>query len=684
MQFSLFSASDDALDALRLEIERHNHAYYVLDNPTIADAEYDALMQQLRQLESQSALPIPPHSPTQRVGGKVAAGFAAVKHQVPMLSLDNAFDFEDVLQFHRRAQSALKDEGIVYSAEPKFDGLAINLRYERGILVQATTRGDGETGEDVTHNVRTIRAIPLRLQVQSALVSIPEILEIRGEIFMPKSAFLALNAQMLHDGAKPFANPRNAAAGSLRQLDSQITAKRPLSFYAYGFGAHSQALPDSYSECLAYFRTLGIPVCPLQKRFADLNQLHAYYQQLLTQRHDLPYEIDGMVVKIDSRAQQSALGFVSRAPRFAIAWKYPAVEKTTTVLAIDVQVGRTGAITPVARLEPVEVGGVVITNATLHNREEVARKDVRVGDTVFVRRAGDVIPEVVSVVLEKRLADSVPFQMPSHCPSCGGAIDGSETINRCANPPSLCKAQRTQALIHFASRKALDIQGLGDKWIELLVEHDFVKTPADLYTFNDWLSLPRMGEKLAEKIQSALLDSKKTTLARFIYALGIREVGTSNAELLAQHFGSLEALENATVDDLQKLNGIGEVMAQHIHAFFQNPHQRALIKALCAVGIHWDAPSKSPQQSALLSGKTVVITGTLPTLSREQASEYLKQLGASVSSSVSKKTSYLLAGDHAGSKYDKALSLNVPIIDENQLLAWRQSALNGSALSGAE
>ncbi|MDO4436061.1 MAG: NAD-dependent DNA ligase LigA [Cardiobacteriaceae bacterium] len=679
MQLSLFDAQSQgssaeplevALESLRQAIEHHNHAYYVLDNPVISDAEYDALMQQLRTLEAQSALPVPAHSPSQRVGGKVAAGFVAVTHKVPMLSLENAFNLEDMEAFHRRIQERFPHQTIIYSAEPKFDGLAINLRYEQGLLTQATTRGDGETGEDVTHNVRTIKAIPLRLRPQSAL-PMPEVLEIRGEIFMPKKAFSALNEQMLQEGNKPFANPRNAAAGSLRQLNSEITAKRHLSFYAYGFGESSQALPETYSDCLAYFQSLGIPCSPLQKRFDSLDALHRYYQSLLQQRDQLPYEIDGMVVKVDNRAMQSALGFVSRAPRFAIAWKYPAIEKTTTIIAIDVQVGRTGAITPVARLEPVEVGGVVITNATLHNREEVARKDIRVGDTVFVRRAGDVIPEVVSVVLEKRFANSQPYQMPEHCPSCQSAIEFGETIARCKNPPSLCKAQRTQAIIHFASRKALDIQGLGDKWIELLVEEDWVKTPADLYTFSNWLSLPRMGEKLAQKIQSALEDSKHTTLSRFIYALGIREVGSTNAELLANHFGSLEKLQAASIEELQKLNGIGEIMAQHIHAFFQNPHQQDLIKALCELGIHWDTPAPKAQ-SALLSGKTVVITGTLPTLSRDEASQYLKQLGATVSSSVSKKTSYLLAGEKAGSKYDKALSLGVAIIDEAQLLAWWQ------------
>ena len=659
------------LAALREEIRAHDHAYYVLDNPRIADAEYDALMRELRALEAASGEPVPADSPTRRVGGKADSAFAPVAHSVPMLSLDNVFSAEEFHSFIKRLQERLDHSGLHLSAEPKFDGLAISLRYENGVLVRAATRGDGATGEDVTANVRTIRAIPLRLLDTAP----PAVIDIRGEIYMPKAAFAALNAAAERDGGKTFANPRNAAAGSLRQLDPAITASRKLSFFAYGLGAHDgYALPATYSDLLAQYRAWGVPVCPLQRALDSVAAAVAYMADLGEKRHALPYEIDGVVYKADYYADQQAAGFVSRAPRWAVAWKFPAVEKTTLVEAIDVQVGRTGAITPVARLRPVEVGGVTVTNATLHNADEVARKDVRVGDTVFVRRAGDVIPEIVKTVLEARPAESQPFAMPTHCPDCGSEIirPEGEAVARCSGGLH-CRAQRAQALIHFASRKALDIQGLGDKLIEQLVRDDRLHSPADLFalTLEDWAALPRMAEKSAQNILAALEAAKSTTLARFIYALGIREVGNVSAELLARHYRELPALMAASEEDLQAIDGIGPVMAQYIRHFFLDDANRAVIAALQAAGIHWpvvEAPVIAADSP--LAGKTVVITGTLPTMTRDEAAAHIARLGGKTASAVSKKTDYLLAGDKAGSKLEKAQALGVAIIDEAQLLAW--------------
>ena len=659
------------LAALREEIRAHDHAYYVLDNPRIADAEYDALMRELRALEAASGEPVPADSPTRRVGGKADSAFAPVAHSVPMLSLDNVFSAEEFHAFIKRLQERLDHSGLRLSAEPKFDGLAISLRYENGVLVRAATRGDGATGEDVTANVRTIRAIPLRLLDTAP----PAVIDIRGEIYMPKAAFAALNAAAERDGGKTFANPRNAAAGSLRQLDPAITASRKLSFFAYGLGAHDgYALPATYSDLLAQYRAWGVPVCPLQRALDSVAAAVAYMADLGEKRHALPYEIDGVVYKADYYADQQAAGFVSRAPRWAVAWKFPAVEKTTLVEAIDVQVGRTGAITPVARLRPVEVGGVTVTNATLHNADEVARKDVRVGDTVFVRRAGDVIPEIVKTVLDARPAESLPFAMPTHCPDCGSEIirPEGEAVARCSGGLH-CRAQRAQALIHFASRKALDIQGLGDKLIEQLVRDDRLHSPADLFalTLEDWAALPRMAEKSAQNILAALEAAKATTLPRFIYALGIREVGNVSAELLARHYRELPALLAADEDDLQAIDGIGPVMAQYIRHFFLDDANRAVIAALQAAGIHWpvvEAPVIAADSP--LAGKTVVITGTLPTMTRDEAAAHIARLGGKTSSAVSKKTDYLLAGDKAGSKLEKAQALGVAIIDEAQLLAW--------------
>ncbi len=664
----------DRITALRAEIRAHDHAYYVLDNPRIADAEYDALMRELRALEAASGVPVPADSPTRRVGGKADGAFAPVAHDVPMLSLDNVFSEEDFAAFVRRLKKLLNHDKLRLSAEPKFDGLAISLRYEDGVLVRAVTRGDGAIGEDVTANVRTIRAIPLRLLDDAP----PAVIDIRGEVYMPKAAFAALNAAAERDGGKTFANPRNAAAGSLRQLEPAITASRKLSFYAYGIGAHDGfALPATYSALLAQYAAWGVPVCPLQESLASVAAATAYMADLGQKRHELPYEIDGVVYKADRYSDQQAAGFVSRAPRWAIAWKFPAVEKTTVVEAIDVQVGRTGAITPVARLRPVEVGGVTVTNATLHNADEVARKDVRVGDTVFVRRAGDVIPEIVKTVPEARPAGSVPFAMPTHCPVCDSEIirPEGEAVARCSGGLH-CRAQRVQALIHFASRKALDIQGLGDKLIEQLVQDGRVHSPADLFalTLADWAALPRMAEKSAQNILAALEAAKATTLPRFIYALGIREVGNVSAELLARHYRELPALMAAGEADLQAIDGIGPVMAQYIRHFFMDDANRAVIAALQAAGIHWPAV-EAPVVAAdsPLAGKTVVITGTLPTMTRDEAAAHVARLGGKTSSAVSKKTDYLLAGDKAGSKLEKAQSLGVAIIDEAQLKAWLEA-----------
>ena len=656
---------------LRDEIRRHDHAYYVLDNPAIADAEYDALIHELRALEAASGDAVPHDSPTRRVGGKADGAFAPVRHAQAMLSLDNVFSQQEFAAFYRRLQERLENtDELLLSGEPKFDGLAISLRYEHGQLVRAATRGDGTSGEDVTANVRTIRAVPLRLLGDD----IPAIAEIRGEIYMPKNAFAELNASALRDGGKTFANPRNAAAGSLRQLDPAITATRKLAFFAYGSGEWSATLPATYSEFLARLRAWGLPVCPLQQSLAGRDAAARYFAALHEQRHALPYEIDGVVFKLESFAQRDIAGFVSRAPRWAAAWKFPAVEKTTRVEAIDVQVGRTGAVTPVARLQPVEVGGVTVTNATLHNADEVARKDVRVGDTVFVRRAGDVIPEVVKVVLDKRPPHSEPFIMPSHCPVCASEVirPAGEAVARCSGGLH-CTAQRVQALIHFASRKALDIQGLGDKLIEQVVENGRVQSPADLFALSvgDWASLPRMAEKSAQNVIAALQTAKATTFARFIYALGIREVGAVSAELLANHYRELPALLAADEDDLQNIDGIGPVMAAYIRHFFLDEANLAVIAALQSQGIHWQTPAaRIIAEDSPLAGKTVVITGTLPSMSRDEAAAHIQSLGGKVSGSVSKKTDYLLAGDKAGSKLDKAQTLGIAIIDEAQLQQW--------------
>lgn len=661
------------LEDLRKKIRQHDYAYYVLDNPIIADAEYDELMQRLKQIEAMHPEWVTADSPTQRVGGEPLSAFQAVKHMQAMLSLDNVFNQDEFDTFVQRVceRLGMKAQEIRFSAEPKFDGLAVSLVYEQGVLTRAATRGDGETGEDITSNIRTIRSIPLRLR--SDCVSVVPMLEVRGEVFMPKKAFAAINRQAELEGGKVFANPRNAAAGSLRQLDPTITAKRNLAFYAYGIGAYEGLdLPDTYSQTLALLRALSVPVCGLQDSLLAPN-CESFYSAMLEKRDDLPFEIDGVVYKVDDYSLQKKLGFVARAPRWAVAYKFPAVERTTLVLAIDFQVGRTGAVTPVARLQAVEVGGVRIANATLHNFDELKRKDIRVGDTVWVRRAGDVIPEVVRVVEEKRKEDSKPFVLPDTCPICDAPIvriEG-EAAARCSGGLH-CRAQRIQALIHFASRAAMDIQGLGDKLIEAVVAADWVSTPADFYRLSreQWASLPRMAEKSADNLLAALEKSKQTTLARLIFSLGIREVGEVSARLLAKHFLSLSALMQADKEDLKNINGIGPVMAEYIFYFFRDERNREVISQLIDLGVNWPDEKKTKKQEMPLSGKVVVLTGTLQSMSRDEAKEHLLRLGAKVSSSVSAKTNFVISGENPGSKLSKALALGIEVIDEESFVKW--------------
>lgn len=658
---------------LREQIRLHDYHYYVLDAPVIADADYDALMRELQALERAYGGEIPVDSPTQRVGGKVAGGFESVRHGMAMLSLDNVFSKQEFVAFYTRLQQRLGvTTDLVLSAEPKFDGLAVNLRYEDGVLVRASTRGDGVSGEDVTANVRTIRSLALRLRTDN----LPRLIEVRGEVYFPKEAFERYNAQALLEGGRTFANPRNAAAGSLRQLDASITAKRQLAFFAYGCGVvEGMTLPESYGQLLGLLRQWGLPVCQLQRQVGDVQAAVDYYENLMQRREGLPFEIDGVVFKLDDFAKQQRAGLVSRAPRWAVAWKFPAMERTTVVEAIEVQVGRTGAITPVARLQAVEVGGVSITNATLHNADEVARKDVRVGDTVFVRRAGDVIPEVVKVVLEKRPETAQVFVMPKVCPVCGSEVvrPEGESVARCSGGLH-CSAQREQALIHFASRKALDIEGLGDKLVAQVVALGWVKSPADLYALSleRWASLPRMAQKSAQNLMAALERSKQTTLARFIYALGIREVGVVSAALLVAEFKTLAALRAASMAQLQAVHGIGEVMATYIVQFFADAENQAVIDACVAAGIVWEEGGEEVRAvvESPIAGKSVVLTGSLSAFSREEAGDWLVRLGARVVGGVSKKTDFVLAGDKAGSKLSKAQALGIAVIYEAQLQQW--------------
>nr|WP_315483153.1 NAD-dependent DNA ligase LigA [uncultured Undibacterium sp.] len=661
----------DLAQRLRRELTQHGYNYYTLDAPTIPDSEYDKLFQQLQALEAQHPELKTTDSPTLRVGGAILPEFSQVQHAVAMLSLNNGFEDDDVIAFDRRAREGLEisDQDIEYAIDLKFDGLAINLRYVNGVFTQAATRGDGYTGEDVTENIRTIRSVPLRLRCENP----PAILDVRGEVLMFKADFDKLNQRQRDLGAKEFANPRNAAAGSLRQLDSKITAQRSLRFFAYGIGLLEGAdLPTSHRALLDWYQSMGVPTCEEKAVVNGSPALLDFYRSIQEKRAQLPYEIDGVVYKVNRFDQQAALGFVSRAPRFAIAHKFPAEEALTTVLDIEVQVGRTGAITPVARLAPVFVGGVTVTNATLHNEEEIQRKDVRVGDTVIVRRAGDVIPEVVASVLEKRPEQTSVFVLPKQCPICGSDIVKleDEAIARCSGGWIKCAAQRKGGLFHFASRKALNIEGLGEQLIEQLVDKNVVTTAADFYKLGlmALAELDRMAEKSAQNVLDALETSKSTTLPRFIYALGIRHVGESTAKDLALTFADMEALMAATEEQLLQVNDVGPVVAQSIIRFFADPFNVELVRQLIASGIHWPVIEKMDLSTAVFAGKTLVLTGTLPTLSREQAGALIEKNGGKVAGSVSKKTSYVVAGEDAGSKLLKARELGVAVLSEEELL----------------
>ena len=652
---------------LQKELARLEHAYYVLDAPLLPDIEYDRLYRELLEIEAAHPEWITSESLSQRVGGAALKEFDSVEHVVPMLSLNNAFEDAELIAFDRRCREGLNVKQVDYAGELKFDGLAISLRYENGSLVRAATRGDGASGEDVTANIKTVRAIPLRLLGKN----IPAVLEVRGEVFMYLEDFLKMNQLAAAQGEKEFANPRNAAAGSLRQLDSKITAKRPLSFFAYGLGALEPQgwLPATHEELLNRYVDLGLPVCTERKVLKSVEDMLAFYHEIEAKRDSLPYDIDGIVYKVNSIAEQNTLGFVSRAPRFALAHKVPAQEALTTVLGIDVQVGRTGAITPVARLAPVEVGGVTVTNATLHNEDEVKRKDVRIGDTVTVRRAGDVIPEVVSVIKERRPKSATEFVMPSRCPVCDSHIErlADEAVARCSGG-LFCGAQRKQALIHFAHRRALDIEGLGEKIVDQLVDQNLVRTPADLYRlgFSALANLERMGEKSADNLIQAINQSRNTTLARFIFALGIRHVGETTAKDLANHYQSMHALMDASLEDLLTVKDVGPVVADSIVSFMEEAHNREVIEQLLASGMQLSVEKKVI--SAAVVGKTFVLTGTFPSLSRDQAKDLLEKAGAKVAGSVSKKTDYVVAGTDAGSKLSKAEELGITVIDEQKLL----------------
>ena len=666
------SVSERARD-LRTEIERHNHQYYVLDAPLIDDAGYDRLFRELQALEAQHPELTSADSPTQRVGGKALEMFVPVRHAVPMLSIRTETDVEasGAIAFDARVRRELglteNDPQIEYTAELKFDGLAINLRYESGVLTRAATRGDGETGEEVTENVRTVGQIPLRLHTSEP----PVVLEVRGEIYMKRPDFNRFNARALAAGEKILVNPRNGAAGSIRQLDSRVAASRPLSFFAYGLGeVQGWSLPETHSSILDTLSVFGFPVCAERAVLLGPQALADFHQRMGEDRLALAFDIDGVVYKVNALVLQRQLGFVSREPRWAVAHKYPAEEATTEILGIDIQVGRTGALTPVARLAPVFVGGVTVTNATLHNEDEVRRKDVHIGDTVIVRRAGDVIPEVVRVVPDKRPILAPEFIMPRACPICGSQVVRAEdeAVARCSGG-LYCPAQRKQALIHFASRRALDIEGLGDKLVEQLVDSGLVRTPADLFILEAVVlaKLDRMAEKSARNLLAAIEASKHTTLARFVYALGIRNVGETTAKDLARHFGSLDRVLAADQEQLMQVADVGPVVAQCLHQFCSEPHNLEVIAQLREAGVSWEEGDALPIPSTAMAGKVFVLTGALPSLAREDAKALIEAAGGKVSGSVSKKTDYVVAGADAGSKLEKAQQLGVTVIDEAQL-----------------
>jgi DNA ligase (NAD+) len=655
---------------LRERLHHHNYRYYVLDDPEIADAEYDRMLRELQDLEAEHPDLRTPDSPTQRVGAPPLDKFATGDHLVPMLSLENAFDEDEMAEFDRRVRERLETEAAVtYCAEPKLDGLAVSLLYEDGVFTRGLTRGDGTTGEDVTVNLRTVASLPLALQGRNP----PARLEVRGEVFMPREGFERINADHRERGVKPFANPRNAAAGSLRQLDSRITAKRPLRLCCYSVGViEGASLPATQFETLERLRSWGLPVSPERRRTAGLGEVQACYDDLATRRAELAYEIDGVVFKVDSLAAQAELGFVARAPRWAIAWKFPAEEQITVLRTVEFQVGRTGAVTPVAKLEPVTVAGARVSNATLHNMDEVTRKDVHIGDTVVIRRAGDVIPEVVRVLADKRPAGARMPEMPSTCPVCGSDVvrEEGEAVHRCTGG-LYCRAQRKEAIRHFASRRALDIDGLGEKIIDQLVERDLVEHVDHLFGLRheDLVALDRLADKSARNLLDALEAAKRTTLARFVYALGIREVGEATAKALAAHFGSLDALMEASEETLCEVPDVGPVVAHSIRTFFEQPHNREVIAALRRAGVSWAEGEPAGRGPKPLAGSTYVLTGSLDGMTREAASERLQALGAKVTGSVSKKTTAVIAGAEPGSKVDKARELGVPVLAEADLNA---------------
>ena len=661
------SAAEKRVKALREEIGQHNHRYYVLDDPSVSDADFDAMLLELRQLEAAHPQLITPDSPTQRVAGAVSSTFAPVTHRQPMLSLENAFSEEDVESFDRRCRE-LAGEAVDYVAETKLDGLAVNLVYERGQLVSAATRGDGATGEDITANMRTLRSLPLSLRGAA-----PDLVEVRGEVFMPLAGFAKLNETQQAAGLKTFVNPRNAAAGGLRQLDPRITATRPLDAFFYGIGAlEGGREPDSQHEALQRLGEWGLRTSPLSRTVRGLPQLLAYYENIQVQRPKLPYQIDGVVYKVDSRALQRKLGFVSRAPRWAIAHKFAPEEARTLLRDVEFQVGRTGALTPVARLAPVMVGGATVSNATLHNIGEIERKDIRIGDTVIVRRAGDVIPEVARTLPELRPKDARRIELPAQCPVCGSPIEQAEgeAVARCTGALR-CRAQRLEAIGHFAARRAMDIEGLGDERIAQLIESELVQTPADLYRLEaaQLAALDRMGERSARNLVEAIAGSRQTTLPRFLFALGIRDVGEATAAALARHFGELQSLRHADLATLQQVPDVGPVVASRIVAFFGAPDNQKVIDDLLAQGIQWPAIPKPARDALTLAGRTLVLTGTLSSMTREDAKAALEALGAKVAGSVSKKTDFVIAGEDAGSKLVKARELGVPVLDETGLAA---------------
>ncbi|WP_018690857.1 NAD-dependent DNA ligase LigA [Algicola sagamiensis] len=670
---------EQRIASLRQEIHLHNVLYYVKDEPSIPDAEYDRLMRELLELEAENPSLKTSDSPTNKVGGAPLSAFSQITHEVPMLSLDNAFDQDEFEAFHKRLQDRLKtSKTFTFNCEPKLDGLAVSILYRNGVLERAATRGDGTTGEDITLNVKTIKNVPLQLVGEN----IPTVLEVRGEVFMPKEGFDAMNDAAKAKGEKIFANPRNAAAGSLRQLDSKITAKRPLKFYAYSIGLKEglkipNQLAHSHCASLNQLMDWGLPICPESRQVEGVSAALTYYQSILEKRDALDYEIDGVVIKVDDLVQQEQLGFVSRAPRWAIAFKFPAQEEITQLHQVEFQVGRTGAITPVARLEPVLVGGVTVSNATLHNQDEIDRLGVMEGDYVIIRRAGDVIPQVVSVVPTRRDESRVhPIEFPNQCPVCESGVERleGEAVARCT-AGLYCGAQRKEAIKHFASRKALDIDGLGDKLVEQLVDAELIQTPADLFhlSVSSVAQLERMGLKSAQNLIDALKIAKGTTFARFLYALGIREVGEATARNLAQYFKTLEALKQASTEQLQKVPDVGEIVAKHIYYFMRQTHNLEVVQALLDAGLHWPAIEEKQADEQPLAGKSFVLTGTLSTMGRNDAKAKLQELGAKVSGSVSAKTDFLVAGEKAGSKLTKAQDLGVEVMTEEQLIALFES-----------